>query len=193
MPKPKLIYMCCFLLLVVTLTGQQAYSFTVDVQPEECQKGTASLFISGLDDNDVLSTNWSNGQINVSTANELVEGDYSVNVVINSTADSIITDTSLTFTVRRQLCEVIVASHFTPNGDGYNDVLGINYADRHPNFLFEVYNRWGQRVYIQRSVYLPWDGKSFGIDVADGTYYYIFFYDADNKQKFVKGSITLVR
>lgn len=173
---------------------QQNYSFTVNTQKEECIKGKADIVVAGTDDDDQVSITWSSGQQNTPVIDGLSEGDYSVTLVIHSSADTLTTDTTLFFSIGRELCPVAVANHFTPNDDGYNDVLSIYRVEHHPDFNFEVFNRWGQRVHHQKGgQYIPWDGRSAGIAVPDGTYYYVFFYDASNKDRFVKGSITLLR
>lgn len=196
MKYPRLInilLVCGCLLAAPAALAQQRYGFAVSTQPEECAKGAARLQLTGTDADDQLRITWSSGQQDTDVADGLSEGDHSVAVQIYSAGDSTTTDTLLFFRVEKELCKVIVANHFTPNSDGYNDLLTVAYADRYPNFLFEVFNRWGQRVHSQKSVYVPWDGKSAGIDVPDGTYYFVFFYDAGNKNSFAKGDITLLR
>ncbi len=48
---------------------------------------------------------------------------------------------------------------FTPNNDGLNDVLlpkGTGWL--YDKYVFEVYNRWGHKIYSTRDVYSGWDG-----------------------------------
>lgn len=172
---------------------QNGYGFEITKNPVECAKGAAVLTISGTEANDTISILWSNGEQNVNQLTNLDEGDYSVSISINPAADTIQVDTTLRFKIEKELCKVSVSNHFTPNGDDYNDVLQITYVNNHPNFEFEVYNKWGQRVHSQKSTYIPWDGKWAGTNVPDGTYYYVFFYDTANKKNLVKGSITILR
>ncbi len=73
----------------------------------------------------------------------------------------------------------------TPNGDGMNDVLEIKNADKYPNNVIQVYNRWGKMVFEQQNYDNSWDGGN----LADGTYYYIFKY-LDNV---FQSSLTILR
>lgn len=50
-------------------------------------------------------------------------------------------------------------SAFSPNNDGLNDILlpkGTGWL--HEDYLFEVYNRWGQKVFSTNDVQQGWDG-----------------------------------
>jgi gliding motility-associated-like protein len=50
-------------------------------------------------------------------------------------------------------------SAFTPNNDGLNDVLlpkGTGWLNE--NYLFEVYNRWGHKIFSTSDVHKGWDG-----------------------------------
>lgn len=63
---------------------------------------------------------------------------------------------------------------FTPNGDGQNELFtprGYCFIDR---VEFEVFNRWGQRVFTTNDPELNWDGRNTeGQELNDGTYYYV--------------------
>jgi len=73
----------------------------------------------------------------------------------------------------------------TPNADGYNDYLEIKNADKYPNNLLQVFNRWGKMVYEQQNYDNKWDGGN----LADGTYYYVFKYI----DQVYNGSLTILR
>ena len=62
---------------------------------------------------------------------------------------------------------------FTPNGDGTNDNWEIGNMDRFPNAIVEVFNRWGQRVFISIGYNFPWDGTRDGTPLTEGTYYWV--------------------
>ncbi len=73
-----------------------------------------------------------------------------------------------------------VYNEFSPNGDGVNEFFKIDCITRYPNNLLQVYNRWGNIVYEQRSYNNDWDGTSTGratVQKGDllpvGTYYYV--------------------
>lgn len=73
----------------------------------------------------------------------------------------------------------------TPNGDNINDVLYIKNADKYPNNVLQVFNRWGKIVYEQAN----YDNKWNGGNLADGTYYYVFKY----LDKVHQSSLTILR
>lgn len=68
---------------------------------------------------------------------------------------------------------------FTPNGDNLNEVFkptisfvhGPGYNDK-LKYRFEIYNRWGQRMYSTNDPLSGWDGKINGILAEPGVYIY---------------------
>jgi gliding motility-associated-like protein len=88
-------------------------------------------------------------------------------------------------------------SAFTPNGDGLNDVFRMRNMRYQKLVLFEVYNRWGQRVYENNNSNESnkgWDGTFEGVAVDMGVYnYQIIVAKPDGSQKMYKGQVTLIR
>ena len=73
-----------------------------------------------------------------------------------------------------------IYNEFSPNGDGVNEFFKIDCISRYPNNRLQVYNRWGNIVFEQRSYNNDWDGTSNGRAVVQkgdalpvGTYYYV--------------------
>jgi gliding motility-associated-like protein len=97
--------------------------------------------------------------------------------------------------------EIFIPSGFSPNGDGFNDVLyvrGYNVVD----FVLRVYDRYGELVFQTQSFSSGWDGTYKGKEVNAGVYYYYFDYNVaqkpqgnlvGNESLSKKGSITLIR
>jgi gliding motility-associated-like protein len=97
--------------------------------------------------------------------------------------------------------EIYIPSAFSPNSDGFNDVLylrGYNIVD----FVLRIYDRFGELVFQTQSMSFGWDGTYKGKDVSPGAYYYYLDYRLAEKPKVglfgdetlsKKGSITLVR
>jgi gliding motility-associated-like protein len=176
--------------------GQSNYQFAFSKIDEECVKGAAGLQIDTIKPSDMLTIDWSNGQSNVFSISNLDGGNYSVHVVIKAQPDSVILtkkDTTINFTIEKIECPVVISNHFTPNGDNYNDYLQIFNVEKYPRFELFIFNKWGQQVHSQKDKYTPWDGTWNGINVPDQTYYYVFYYDSDNKKKVLKGDITILR
>lgn len=177
------------------ICAQPAYSFNIETKSEQCEKGSASLIITDTIVNDSIRVTWSTGQKDVATIAELEGGDYTVEVVTKYHKDTVwvTKDTLLSFKVEKERCPLVLNKYFSPNDDGYNDVFTIGFIERYPNFELSVYNKWGQRVHHQKKTYTPWDGKWAGVDLPDGTYYYVIFYEAGNSKDLVKGDVTILR
>ncbi|MEZ4887550.1 MAG: Ig-like domain-containing protein [Chitinophagales bacterium] len=76
-------------------------------------------------------------------------------------------------------CELFIPNAFSPNQDGFNDLLIIpNLGVCFPENELVIFNRWGDEVF-RRQNYSDdegfWDGtwQKNGEDVPDGTYFYI--------------------
>jgi len=83
-----------------------------------------------------------------------------------------------------EVIELPVPNVFTPNGDGINDIYLENIdLLKHITIL----NRWGQIVYEGTT---GWDGRTNGVEVAAGTYFYII---TTHSGTTYKGSLTLLR
>lgn len=185
-----------FLLHLCTrsLLAQNPYAYSLSKTNHRCVPAEAFLEIKNLQTNDSITLSWSTGEQNVTRINGLKNGEHSVNVRIKH-HDSLTRyyDTTLVFYIDKEECPVAVSKFFTPNDDNYNDVMSITNVDFFPEFELEIFNKWGQRVHHQKHSYTPWDGKWNGIDLPDGTYYYVFFYSEKNKKQAAKGDVTILR
>lgn len=80
---------------------------------------------------------------------------------------------------------IIIPNVITPNGDGINDLFQLN----SPVVTTEVFNRWGQRIFISYNDAF-WDGRTTsGIESPEGTYYYIIV----TEKEIYKGYLQLLR
>jgi gliding motility-associated-like protein len=92
-------------------------------------------------------------------------------------------------------CRIDVPNAFTPNGDGLNDTFGPLNAVKADNYIFRVYNRWGQQIFESRSWLQNWDGTFKGIPQNSDNYVWRLSYvDRDTKKPFErKGNFVLIR
>ena len=73
----------------------------------------------------------------------------------------------------------IIPNVFTPNDDGVNDLFRIGGVSspcdqQEEEFIIEIYNRWGLKVFESNDPSFAWDGKSNGSsDAPEGTYFVI--------------------
>lgn len=87
----------------------------------------------------------------------------------------------------------VIPNVFTPDGDGINDFFYIeNITSK--EFKLEIYNRWGTQVFESSLADLKWDGRSTaGLELSDGTYFYIVKFTFNNEAVLQKGNISLFR
>ncbi len=88
---------------------------------------------------------------------------------------------------------IFVPSAFSPNGDGHNDELFVRGAGI-KELTFQVYDRFGEKVFESSSVNEGWDGSFRGKDMNTGVYTWFataVFYNATTQT--LKGDVSLVR
>jgi gliding motility-associated-like protein len=90
--------------------------------------------------------------------------------------------------------EIFMATAFTPNGDGKNDVftpfpVGIKQIN-----YFRVFNRWGNLVFATSGLHHGWDGKSGLTEQASGVYVWMIQGVTQTGQIINKqGTVMLIR
>ncbi len=80
---------------------------------------------------------------------------------------------------------------FSPNGDGVNDRWEIKHLESYPGVTVEIYNRYGQAVFVSKGYGKAWDGTYKGAALPAGTYYYII--NPKNGRKQVAGFVDIIR
>ena len=183
-----------FLFSCFSSLAQLPYTFSFSKTKQDCNPAEVSVQISGTHNRDTVNLSWSTGEQNVTKVTGISGGEYSLRItIIHHDSLRRYFDTTLTFTIEKEDCNISVGKFFTPNDDSYNDLLYISNVQYYPDFEFEVFNKWGQRVHHQKNTFQPWDGKWNGFDLPDGTYYFVFFYSSKNKKRVEKGDITILR
>ena len=86
-----------------------------------------------------------------------------------------------------------VPTAFSPNGDGNNDILfvkGIGVQE----FVFKLYNRWGELVFETTQLGQGWNGTVRGVPQEQEVYVYTLEAILENQQTVSKkGNVTLIR
>lgn len=92
-------------------------------------------------------------------------------------------------------CEVIyLPKAFTPNGDGLNDSYGISNPYAIVDFVsFEIFDRWGGRVFYTENAYDQWDGSFNNKKINPGVCVYRVVYNCKGEEKIKLGSLTILR
>ena len=90
--------------------------------------------------------------------------------------------------------DLLLPSAFTPNGDMINDTYGISNA-----FLisqlssFEIFNKWGGRVFSTNDLSQTWNGIHQGAPSPPDSYVYKVRYVCENQLYMTSGTLTLIR
>ena len=94
------------------------------------------------------------------------------------------------------ICEdpfVFIPNAFSPNGDGYNDVLYVRglYIEK---VIFRIFDRWGEMVFESQDVSQGWDGVFRDSPLQPDVYdYYLDVTCIGGLKSIVKGNVTLMR
>lgn len=89
--------------------------------------------------------------------------------------------------------EVFIANIFSPNGDGRNDLLKVMGA-KEDDFIFSIYDRWGNRVFESNNPENGWDGTIKGNRANPGVYVFTYgFKDTTGNTITGRGDVTIVR
>lgn len=83
---------------------------------------------------------------------------------------------------------------FSPNGDGYNDVLKAKEGYQSiVSFEAAVFNRWGGKIYSWNKLDEGWDGTWRGKTVKDGVYFLVVnAKGADGRNYHIKKTISVL-
>lgn len=141
-----------------------------------------------------------------------LNGNYTNTVVINgnepdinltnntATIETIPKDINLTnnsTAIQTIPTDFFIPEGFSPNGDGINDMYEIRGILPYTNNSFDVFNRWGEKVFEANPYTNTWDGRTNsgfrigGDELPVGTYFYVL--DLGDGSKVYKGTIYLNR
>ena len=161
----------------------------------EIPQALVNLSVAGLDD--AQSYSWNLGDGNTASTPALVHeyeypGKYEIGV-------KIITKEGCEVVLRevvevKQVMGIHLPTAFTPNGDGFNDEYYIG-SSLIRQVQFEVFDRWGGRVFIADQPDFRWDGlRENGKEALPGVYVFRLKgidYQGNDVEKV--GTITLIR
>jgi gliding motility-associated-like protein len=120
---------------------------------------------------------------------------YSVTLVAINDADCRDTVKQL-ITIEDRLIYYI-PNAFTPNGDEVNQTFKpvFNAGFTAEDFTLEIYNRWGQLLFITQDSAIGWDGFYEGYIVPEGTYIWkVTLRERMTDRKVIdKGHVTVLR
>jgi gliding motility-associated-like protein len=90
---------------------------------------------------------------------------------------------------------IFIPNAFTPGpSPGRNDVFGISNPFAVQDFIsFEIFDRWGGRVFNAEDQFGTWDGTFSGQNVNPGVFLYRLRYKCKGVEKVKAGNLTLLR
>ena len=90
--------------------------------------------------------------------------------------------------------EIYVPGAFTPNGDGFNDMIKAIPIGMNEFKFFNIYNRYGQLIFSSSKANLGWDGTIKGARQNTGTFsWFAAALDYNGKIFNRKGTFVLIR
>lgn len=160
----------------------------IDVSCYGTSDGRVVVGVNG--ENAPFSYLWSNSSTDSMLSN-VVKGEYSLTV----TNAAGCTD-STTINIGKIDCEsyIYFPTAFSPNGDGTNDFFRPKYSIDLTDYWLEVYNRWGERIFVSTMANEGWDGTYKYTPQPLEVYTYQCRYKfKDGDWQNLKGNFTLLR
>lgn len=90
--------------------------------------------------------------------------------------------------------DLLLPNAFTPNGDNLNDVFGIS-----NEFIidelerFDIYDRWGEKVFSTVNKNVKWDATFKGKEVNPAMFLYVIGYTCKDEDYVKSGNISVLR
>ena len=113
-------------------------------------------------------------------------------VVVTALGGCSATDT-VTVIVKENCGSMYLPNAFSPNDDGYNDVLYV-YGNCIQSMELNIYDRWGNKVFESDQQSIGWDGTYIGLPMNTGSYVYtLIVTDFNNNTTTKKGNVSLIR
>lgn len=90
-------------------------------------------------------------------------------------------------------CTYYLPNSFTPDGSEFNENFGMLYDCDFTDFVFRIYDRWGELIFESLDPDVWWDGTYLGKPVQNGTYpYKIQFNDEEEITKVITGHVNVL-
>jgi len=92
-------------------------------------------------------------------------------------------------------CDVVyLPKAFSPNGDNVNDIYGISNPNAIDELIsFEIFDRWGEKVFGTDNPFERWNGNFKGQPVNPGVMLYRVRFKCDGKEDTDVGSFSIIR
>jgi gliding motility-associated-like protein len=126
------------------------------------------------------------------------DGEIDYEIAISDTITNCIARDIITFNVidpnDLDCNQVALPNAFTPNGDGLNDTFGISNPFAVEELLaFEIYDRWGNRMFATNDPFQRWDGTYKGQEANPGVARYVLQFICDGEERVQRGEIAILK
>ena len=129
-----------------------------------------------------VSTNGITGVWNPPTINNSATTNYTFTPNIGQCAGTALLTVIATKNATNGGCKTILPNSFTPNGDGKNDIFKVLGNLQVEAFEFNIYNRYGQKIFNTTNINYGWDGMVNGVLQKTGVFIYTIKYlESDTK------------
>jgi gliding motility-associated-like protein len=119
-------------------------------------------------------------------------GNYTVTLIVRNIGGCLDTAT-MVFNAENPCTDLFVPTAFSPNGDNQNDILFV-YGSCINFMQFEIYNRWGERVFISTNPTNGWDGTWRGQPCESAVFTYVLTGQTlDGTAIEMQGNISLIK
>lgn len=101
---------------------------------------------------------------------------------------------SIVATLKECLKGFFIPTGFTPDNNGLNDYFKPTIGGHLKQYLFTIYNRWGQVIFSTNEISKGWDGKLKGVPQDGNVFMWTCKYQLEGETtKFQKGTLVLIR
>jgi gliding motility-associated-like protein len=92
------------------------------------------------------------------------------------------------------LCNLFIPNTFTPDDNEFNQTFKVKYDCEIESFELLIFNRWGEIIFQNYNIDIPWDGTYQGEISPDGIYAYNIFYKSKlGVTNSIIGHVNLIR
>lgn len=172
----------------------------VDIRSPSCpdaNDGQIKLTIQGDPPYDI---NWTPPLNDDTNPTNVSAGVYSLNIRDARNClvvESIVIDNPSDITVECLKDLVYIPNAFSPNGDGSNDffeIYPISQTLFQQGLKVEIFDRWGNLVYLSEEALPKWDGRVEGELLSPAVFMYVISIELNaEKTEYLKGSLHLIR
>ncbi|MBL0146163.1 MAG: gliding motility-associated C-terminal domain-containing protein [Chitinophagaceae bacterium] len=99
-----------------------------------------------------------------------------------------------TVVIKKECFDIYFPSAFTPYNNGKNNEFGpLGSISALTNYTLQIFDRYGQQVFISKNPFQKWNGLVKGKQVNNGTYVWMAEFLLRDFKEFRQGTVVLIR